>query len=183
LAALNAIPLGMERSVEKHPYHQTRHSVGMPPKYFWTHSYGMCCTENIAHFYRAIHSYGMKKRKRPATPRSQTSPPTPLQRRGEAYAEHRAPPRIASSPHPSFRPERARHERAQRRNLPPFLPYNGNKGLALRWEVPRSARNDGRRGRRAGAAGTSLKRTPCVSTANSAHTILNLCKALKGRNH
>ncbi|MDR2814855.1 MAG: hypothetical protein LBB79_09435 [Prevotellaceae bacterium] len=23
LAALNAIPLGMERSVEKHPYHQT----------------------------------------------------------------------------------------------------------------------------------------------------------------
>ncbi|MDR2813770.1 MAG: hypothetical protein LBB79_03830 [Prevotellaceae bacterium] len=38
LAALTAIPLGMERSVEKHPCHQTRHSVGMSPEYFWTHS-------------------------------------------------------------------------------------------------------------------------------------------------
>jgi hypothetical protein len=43
LAALNAIPLGMERSVENHPCHQPRHSVGMPPKYLWAHSYGMCC--------------------------------------------------------------------------------------------------------------------------------------------
>jgi hypothetical protein len=38
LAALNAIPLGMERSVEKHPHHRNRHSVGMPPEYLWTHS-------------------------------------------------------------------------------------------------------------------------------------------------
>ncbi|MDR2814036.1 MAG: hypothetical protein LBB79_05215, partial [Prevotellaceae bacterium] len=34
-----AIPLGMERSVENHPHHRTRHSVGMSPKYLWAHSY------------------------------------------------------------------------------------------------------------------------------------------------
>jgi hypothetical protein len=38
IGGVYAIPLGMERSVEKHPYHRTRHSVGMPPKYLWTHS-------------------------------------------------------------------------------------------------------------------------------------------------
>ncbi|MDR2814607.1 MAG: hypothetical protein LBB79_08160, partial [Prevotellaceae bacterium] len=52
----------------------------------------------------------------------------------------------------------------------PFLPYSGNKGLALRWEigyaelrfapVPRSARNDGGRGRRrnGGMGGTARRR-------------------------
>jgi hypothetical protein len=38
IGGVYAIPLGMERSVEKRPCHQTRHSVGMAPKYFWTHS-------------------------------------------------------------------------------------------------------------------------------------------------
>ncbi|MDR2813798.1 MAG: hypothetical protein LBB79_03975 [Prevotellaceae bacterium] len=38
IGGVNAIPLGMERSVEKHPCHQTRHSVGMTPERVWTHS-------------------------------------------------------------------------------------------------------------------------------------------------
>jgi hypothetical protein len=32
------------------------------------------------------------------------------------------------TPPPSFRAERARHEGAQSRKLPPFLPYDGGKG-------------------------------------------------------
>jgi hypothetical protein len=38
IGGVNAIPLGMERSVENHPHHQTRHSVGMTPERVWAHS-------------------------------------------------------------------------------------------------------------------------------------------------
>ncbi|MDR2813816.1 MAG: hypothetical protein LBB79_04065 [Prevotellaceae bacterium] len=62
MGGVSAIPLGMGRSVEKHPHHQTptfrRNVSEIFVDTFLTECVAHGC---ICHFYRAIHSYGMKK--------------------------------------------------------------------------------------------------------------------------
>jgi hypothetical protein len=83
----------MERSVEKHPCHRNRHSVGMTPERVWAHFYRNVLRREHCPFLPSDSFLRNERRKHPATPRTQTSPPTPLQRRGEqGHDVRRKPP-------------------------------------------------------------------------------------------
>jgi hypothetical protein len=120
IGGVYAIPLGMERSVEKHPHHQTRHSVRNDSEIFVGTFLTECGAHGcICHFYRAIHSYGMKD----ASDLQRLAPrphPRPLSK-----GEGRLAPNIVSlpriAPPPPVIPTGARKARARVAVEPPAI--------------------------------------------------------------